>query len=135
MPLMAPFELSQALGRGEIEKSEKALAAYFELRVNEIERFVAEAHPKRAKVLASAFAAHRAGQFDLSIPVLLAQTDGICRDVAGQYLFTGPRGKEHKDKGHKGKPGMAIYVEEVTSDAFLRALLSPLAEPLPINIS
>lgn len=135
MSLSAPLDLALALKEGNVEEAERALAAYFDGRLDQIERFLAEAHPRRSKVLSSAFAAHRAGQFDLSIPVLLAQTDGICRDVAGQYLFTGPRGKTHKAKGHGRRPGMAIYVDEVAGDAFLRALLSPLGETLPINTS
>lgn len=134
MSLGAPIDLARRLKEGEIEDAENALAAYFEARLDQIERFLVEAHPRRAKVLSSAFAAHRAGQFDLSIPVLLAQTDGICRDEAGQYLFMRPRGGE-KVKRYKGKLGIAIYADEVTSDSFLSAVLSPLGEKLPINAS
>ncbi|WFU40101.1 hypothetical protein QA640_38775 [Bradyrhizobium sp. CB82] len=133
MRLDAPLGLGRSLKEGEIEHAENALAKYFDARVDQIERFLVEAHPRRAKVLSSAFAAHRAGQFDLSIPVLLAQTDGICRDEAGQYLFMGPRGREYKR--YKGKPSIAVFVDEVTSDAFLSAVLSPLGEKLPINAS
>ncbi|TYO63726.1 hypothetical protein FXV83_25740 [Bradyrhizobium hipponense] len=134
MSLAAPLDLGRALKKGDIEHAENALVTYFEARVDQIERFLVEAHPRRAKVLTSAFAAHKAGQFDLSIPVLLAQTDGICRDEAGQYLFTGPRGRE-RDKRYKGKPGIAVYADEVASDTFLSVVLSPLGEKLPINAS
>lgn len=130
MSLSAPLELGVSFKEGGIEQAEKVLAEYFDGRVDQIEQFIIEAHPSRAKVLSSAFNAHRAGQFDLSIPVFLAQTDGICREVAGQYLFTSAKGK-----AYKGRPGMAAYVEERASDTFLSAILSPLGEKLPISTS
>jgi len=65
------------------------------------------------------------GQYELSIPVLLTQTDGICKQVAGQYLFM----------THGHKPRIAIYVQQIAANRFRAALLSPLTEVLPIGAS
>ena len=64
----------------------------------------------------------------LSIPVLFAQTDGICREVVGHYLFTKTREKVPR-------PRTAVYVETLAADAFMSAMLSPLAQTLPVNAS
>jgi hypothetical protein len=43
--------------------------------------------PNRSKILASAFRAHDAGQYELSVPVLMAQVEGMCLEVFGKKLF------------------------------------------------
>jgi hypothetical protein len=42
----------------------------------------------RDEILADAFDAHIAGKFTLSVPVFLAQADGISAELLGAYLFT-----------------------------------------------
>lgn len=57
--------------------------------------------------------------------MLLAQADGICKEMLNEYLFL----------KHKKKPRTAIYVEQVASNTFRAAILSPLAQTLPIGAS
>jgi hypothetical protein len=118
-------EFEKALSDGNVEEAEDALAEYFEGRLEEIEKSISERFPRRAHLIRAAFNAHRRQEYELSIPVLLAQTDGICRELVNQYLFI----KQNK------KPGTAIYVDQVAADTFRAALLSPLAKTLPINAS
>jgi hypothetical protein len=125
MPLPGLWELKKALSEGNVEEAEGALIEYFESRIDEIEKSIAKRFPKREKLIRAAFNAHRRQEYELSIPVLLAQTDGICKEVVDQYLFI----KQNK------KPRTAIYVEQVASDSYRAALLSPLAQTLPIGVS
>lgn len=125
MPFSALWDLKEALSEGKVQDAEDALSEYFESRLQEIEETITQRFPHREHLIKAAFNAHRRQDYDLSIPVFLAQTDGICKEVAGQYLFM----KQNK------KPRTAIYVEQLASDAFTAALLSPLAAALPIGTS
>ena len=57
------------------------LTEYYDQSVGQIENSVCNELPGRAQILQRAFAAHRQGVFELSIPVLLAQADGIFKDA------------------------------------------------------
>jgi hypothetical protein len=125
MPLPSLWEIKKAISSGEINDVEKALIEHFESQLDEIENSFNTQFPHRSHIIASAFKAHRDGEYFLSIPVLLAQTDGICKEVVDQYLFM------KKDK----KPRTAIYVEQVAADTYKAAILSPLAASTPIGAS
>jgi len=125
MPLPFLWELENTLNVSDIEKAKLALLDYFRENLQSIEKRLNTKFPHRAKVLSAAFNAHRRGECELSIPVFLAQTDGICYEVINQYLFM----RDNK------KPTTAIYVSTITSDTFRHALLSPLSHPLPISAS
>jgi hypothetical protein len=92
-----------------------------------IENRIVSKFPHRAKIINSAFSAHKRGEYELSIPIFFAQTDGICYEVINQHLFMRLRGEK--------KPSTAIYVDSIASDTFRHALLSPLSQPLPISAS
>ncbi|WP_156896017.1 hypothetical protein [Vibrio ezurae] len=125
MSLPSLWEIKTAISRGKNDDVEKALVEYFESQLNEIENFFNSQFPHRSHIITSAFKAHRRGEYFLSIPVLLAQTDGICKEVVDQYLFM------KKDK----KPKTAIYVEQIATETYKAALLSPLASNTPIGAS
>ena len=125
MPIPWLWGIMEALENGKVEDVEEVLVEYFEGRLEGIEKSVAERFPRRAQLIGAALNAHRRQQYELSIPVLLAQVDGICMDAAHQYLFT------KRDK----RPRIAIYVDQIATDTYKAALLSPLAQTLPINAS
>lgn len=125
MSLASLWELKSALSEGNIAEAEAALVEYFEERIGEIEESITRKFPHRSHLISSAFGAHRRGEYVLSIPVLLAQVDGICKETVDQYLFM------REDK----KPSTAVYVARIAADAYMAALLSPLAEVLPISAS
>jgi hypothetical protein len=125
MTLPQMWELGQALLRGEVTEAEDALIDYFEKRLDGIESLLISKVPHRAHLIRAAFRAHRQREYDLSIPVLLTQTDGICEDVINQSPF----------RTRDNRPCTAIYVDTIVADTFQAALLSPLARKLPINIS
>lgn len=64
-------------------------------------------------------------QYVLSIPILFAQTDGICKELFNQYFFM----------KHDKRPRTAHYVEEFSDDAHAVAMMAALAYTLPINES
>lgn len=132
MSLTEPSEAAALFLQGEREKGNQRLARYFQNNVNEIERTLIEALPRRAFLIGSAFAAHRRGEYALAIPVFLAQTDGICFDLANGHLFQAERSKR---TGMPARPETAAFVDEVESDVFWAALLSPLGRKIPINFT
>lgn len=121
------WHLKDALSEGKVEEGEKALIEHFEARLDAIEKSLTEKFPHRAHLIQAAFGAHRRQEYALAIPVLLAQIDGICKDLTDKYFFIREKTKT--------KPEVAIYVEQFVADAFMTAFLSPLSKTLPINAS
>lgn len=109
------------------DELETAVCKHFERRLDLIESYICSRFPSRSHLFASAFAAHRAGSFELSIPLLLAQTDGMCRDALDASLFS----KRRSD----GRPATVDFVDQLEVDSLRAALLAPLAESLPIAAS
>lgn len=118
------WELEALLLDGKVAAVDLILTQHYEERLSDIESYLVKALPNREKILRAVFSAHRRGEFELSVPVLLAQSDGVCKDLTGYQLFmkTG------------SKPQVAQHVA-VASDAVSAAMLSPLGEILPINAS
>lgn len=127
MPMSSLWALEAALNEGNIAEAEAALADYYRENLDIIENRLCSKFPHRAKIIKAAFSAHRRGEYELSIPIFLAQTDGICYEVINHYYFIRVRGER--------KPSTAIYVDSVASNAFRQALLAPLSQPLPISAS
>ncbi len=125
IPLPGLWELKRALSEGNVEEAEEALVEYFDSRLDAIESSIIYFFPKRKKLIRAAFNAHRKQEYELSIPVFLAQTDGICKETVKEYFFM----KQNR------KPRTAIYVEQIAADTYRAALLSPLAQTLPIGAS
>lgn len=119
--------LKNTLSKGNVSKAEKVLADHFsdKSKLDEIERLIITKFPHRERLIKSAFGAHRREEYELSIPVLLAQVDGICKEVTEHNLF----------RKNKYLPMTSRYVKKFASDAFQYALLQPLAHSLPISAS
>ena len=76
----------------EVLKGQKALDDYMseEIRssTTKIQEKLNELYPSRAHILDVAFQLHNSQNYIASIPLLLSQTDGICAQKIGSYLFT-----------------------------------------------
>lgn len=125
MDFFSLWDLRKSLEEGDIQKAENTLLHYFEDHLDYIESSIVQKFPNREKIIQPAFKAHRRKEYVLSIPVLLSQTDGICKEVVGDYFFL------KKDK----KPKTAQYVEQIAANTLRAALSSPLAHTLPISAS
>jgi len=125
MGISEPWELGKALTDGNIDEAEAALTEHFKERIPEIEEALIKNFPHRAKILSSAFRAHSRGEYDLSIPVLLAQADGICQELIGFKLYS----------KRKKVPATAKYIESCTVNPFKEAILYPFSISLPVSYS
>lgn len=127
MSLPDIWRFEKALLEGRIDEAGEMLCAHYESRLDDIEKKVSEKCPARANILASAFKAHRQGDFNLSIPVFFTQIDGVCKELCDHYFFMKERGT--------GRPQTASYVEEGDRKDFMLAVLSPLTTSLPVAMS
>ncbi len=125
LPLSALWEIERAIIDGNVAEAEASLIDHYRVRLDDIENFIVERFPSRERFVRSGFSAHRRKDYAASIPLFLAQTDGICMDVTNTYLFI----------KNGNKPGTAKYVQRIAADSFRAALLSPLTLPLPISAS
>jgi hypothetical protein len=129
MPIPFVVKIYSMIKNDDIHSAEVLLEEYFERKVNQIEGLTINKFPERSEILKAAFGAHNKGEYILSIPVILAQVDGICFTKLEKYLFI----KDH------GKPGTAILSDKCKTDslsnAIHAAILLPLSQPLPINYS
>jgi hypothetical protein len=91
MPHTWGRDLVAAFREGEKEEAQQWLIDYFKGRLEEIEQALVERHPARGAIIAEAFQAHREGRYRLSIPVLLAQADGVIHDRHQRQLFSKKR--------------------------------------------
>lgn len=106
------LEVEEILDKGGQEALDACMVDYLRGALDGVEEAVVSAHPQRARFLRRAFAAHRNGDYALSIPALLAQIDGICADITHQQLFSGN--------------GAGRYSQGLDIGAIERAYLTPL---------
>ncbi|WP_265422867.1 hypothetical protein [Aeromonas salmonicida] len=86
---------------------------------NQIQERASIRFPNRSKILASAFNAHSTGQYELSVPIFMAQVEGMCLEVVGTKLFS----------MKKGLPATRAATEKFCQMALSDALLLPFREP------
>jgi hypothetical protein len=65
-----------------------ALASHFKGQVKLVQKISSEAFPHRERILDKAFDAHDSGNYDLSIPALFSQADGIGHDIFGVSIYS-----------------------------------------------
>lgn len=109
----------------QVDELDEIMSEYFRQHSKNIINHIASNFPNREKVIRSAFKAHINGDYDLAIPVFLAQADGICYEIIGIQLY----------RRQKGKPITTKYADRFSADAFMNALLEPFRTPLPISAS
>ncbi len=115
---------SEGFTHGDADDTHEKLCEHFDGRMDEILEDVVAHFPNRAKIIRSAFTAHHEGKYELSVPVLLAQTDGICRELVGVQLC----GRRKKD----GRLRTATVIESWKKDNLSKAMLHQLSALLPI---
>lgn len=93
LPANACGILAAILAKGHAEAVSEWLVKHFRQRADAIEVEVAGKFPCRTSILREAFEAHRQKRYNMSVPIFLAQADGMCSDAFAFLLFTGRRGK------------------------------------------
>lgn len=86
--------------RSAILAGEKALDCYMVEHLEEdwsvIITSILSSHPHRHEILKCAFQLHTEGHYIASIPLMLAQVDGICAQALSAHFFT-----DHEARGYK----------------------------------
>ena len=129
---MSGGEVAFLAGGLEDPDEERAASAHqvfinkFREDADTIEQRLATMFPDRAQVISDAFAAHRQAKFSLSIPVFLAQADGIAWDRLGRTLFSSKTIREAE--------GLASEVKEgILRKLFLGLMWPEWPLALPVN--
>jgi hypothetical protein len=111
------------------EVADALMMTHFEMRLDAIQAFLIEGFPSRKHFFDAAFDAVRRGEHILAVPVLLSQTDGICKDVAGEYLFITEKGVV------PARPGVARFMLEQVHSDLSDAFLCMFEEVRPIGLT
>lgn len=119
----AMFRLATIFTSGNIENANNALCDHFDSRADEIEANLTSQLPERTRLFSSAFGAHRRAEYALSIPVFLAQADGVCQKITGEQLYS----------KRKGIPKLAQVLLTPDISLFTASMLTPIIEPAPIT--
>ncbi len=104
MPWSTPMKVVEALDSGNKEDVVEVITQYFRERADSIQTEVEASYPNRKFILYDAFQAHRDEQYNLSIPVLLIQADGMWWDKFSSSIFIqGDRKNTVKDQFSKAQ--------------------------------
>ena len=116
MPFQVLNVLKVAFQSGDFGKVDAIMAGYVQHHLKGIMCSCEKSFPGRWPILKLAFLAHRKKQYALSIPVFLAQADGICNEIFGVQLY------KRKNKVPVTAGRLQPLVDTDLSDAFLEPL-------------
>jgi hypothetical protein len=119
-----PLGITLKLKEYSFSEIESFIERYFDERKDAIKNAIIDKYPHRAHIVISAFNAHARGEYELAIPVLFAQSDGICEEETGDNVFRGAK-----------KPQTFNYVERLACDIFAFELSQALARKFPLSAS
>lgn len=129
-------EAAAALDKGNPGEADELMAQHFASREAEIEHSLVESFPARAKIISSAFAAHRRGEYELSVLAFLSQADGLSAELRGGHFFLREgRRKVGPAKAGKKRRQTAQYVLLHAKTPSDRVHLAALEIELPILAS
>ncbi len=97
--------LTKLIESNDDEQVDRLLVKFCTTRLDGVLSSLTIVFPERAHLFRSAFKAHKRKEYDLSIPVLLAQADGVCYGMLGEYLFARKEGIPKTKKALQAKIG------------------------------
>jgi len=106
---------------------------YFSENIDRIKLEIVQQFNHRKEFLEDAFEAHNLKKYSLSIPVLLAQADGVSQEKTNYQLYN-----KKSIKGDKIIPKISEYIEELVDDqssSYGDLYLYPLTHLIPIHAS
>lgn len=101
MKISAINEISNLIKENKIKEIEVILITYAKNLIPKVKKRVKKEFPHREGIISDAFQAHHEKRFALSIPVLLIQAEGICKEIIdiSPYFITRKKGvKEIEQK-------------------------------------
>ncbi len=117
------YGAAHEISEGNFADADTRMCSIYENDYDAIKNRILKEFPSRAQVLSRAFQAHERGEYELSVPVFLAQADGICQDAINVQLYS-----KRADK----KPKAADVVDRAIVSSFHMAILAPLTTSLPL---
>ena len=123
MPLGLLISSAQDIFQGKSQDADNKMSDYFEKGYKEIKSYIIYQLPKRNMVLDSAFQAHERGEYLLSIPVFLAQADGVCFEMLKIQLYS--------ISNKKSK--ITTSVDSISAGDITKAFLSPISDDTPLT--
>lgn len=102
----------------QFEELDNAMSAWVELNLQEVRNNANKRFPERAAIINSAFQAHSDAMYELSVPVFLAQVEGMCLEVLGKKMFS----------TKAGVPRTRAATDALADNTFTEMLLLPLRE-------
>lgn len=112
--------LAKLIESNDDEEIDRSLVEFYTEQLDEVLNNLVATFPERAHLFRSAFKAHNYKEYDLSIPVLLAQADGICCDMLGVDLFG------RKNKIPKTKEALRKKIGDTPAGGIIDAFFEPL---------
>jgi hypothetical protein len=119
------YENANQIQAGNCTAVDQWMIAFYNDNLDTLKNDLEERFPRRFQVLERAFEAHERGEYELSVPVFLAQADGICQELTDIQLYSRVR----------GQPRTLDFVEQLALDSLSDAMMEPLRVPLPISAS
>lgn len=123
MQLPRLFAAADLFEARETDRANEKMCEHFDNRLNEIETHVCSKFSSRARILQQAFAAHRRGEYALTVPVFLSQADGVCKDLVGVQLYARANGM--------AALAACLHVEKLSP--LKASFFYPLVDPNPIS--
>lgn len=110
-----------------VEFVNEKFSEFYEIWFDALCSIAIKKFPDRAFALGPAFEAHKRGEFALSIPVFLSQSDGILYELTAEELFS--------SSGHISNAVLTMINGNLKVGSMTRAVWTPLAEIRPIGWS
>lgn len=111
--------LQAAVESGDLSVIDKLMESWVASSVSEIEARAAARFPNRAAIIAAAIQAHQRQEFELSVPVLLIQVEGMCVQEFETKLYS----------TKKGIPNTKDLAESMIDGPITEVFLLPLCQP------
>jgi hypothetical protein len=130
-PLSGLRRIAKCYEDGKIQAADDAMSAHFSECLDEIEDSLTKTFPSREKILRKAFEAHRNKNYELSIPAMLSQADGIGCEIFKVYGLESIYSRKDSEV-KKLKKFLETEARKTASLAYWALLV---AEFLPVNAS
>jgi hypothetical protein len=125
-PLPALFPTAELFRKGNEEEGHGQMCNHFSEISGEISKDLVTRFPQRALILRSAFEAHDSCDYALSVPVFLAQADGIARELLGVSVYT---------RQGRVRQTMKEAIERMDPTGIDEPILRLILEDLPLTAS
>lgn len=139
IPISYPRLIKDLIDKKDFKKLEKLLINYSKSKIPEIREKVGKYFPKRTKIINDALNAHEKNKYTLSIPILLIQAEGICKEIINITPFMSVKSRKKflkmQEKINEKLNKLEIDGISVRIDSITNILLKYLLSETDINKS